>query len=154
MSRSPVQSRRRRGASMVEVLFAIFMALLGALILAATLPTATTARVKADYNNRAMSLAQKQIEAIRGMGYPNLTPTQLFALGLIDSTTPVGPDTYSFTNIDHSRYDSPAHLLPQGRGTVRLRQLAIDLREVVVEVSWVDKGQTHSLRVGTRIANL
>lgn len=146
---------RKQGFSLVEVLFAIFLASLSALVLAAGMPIANSSRARADMYNKATGLAQKQIEAIRSLGYPNATVSQLASAGLIDSPTPVeGTDIYSFTNVDSVRLDNPGRILPGGVGRVRLEQVDLDLRRVTIEVRWVDRGTTKSVRLGTLIANL
>lgn len=146
-------SRRRRGFSLIEVLFASFIALTCALIYAGTLPVGDRSRAKADLNNRALALAQKQIEGLRSMD-PTLRPDQMLAAGLIDSVTPVAPNTYSFTNVDNARFDNPARVLPNGIGRVRVQQVDLELREVVVTVGWRENGRDRTLRLATLVADL
>ena len=124
------------------------------LVVVSTMPLATAARAKADLMNRAMGLAQKEIEALRGIGYPNLTANQMFANGLIDSVTPVAANTYSFTNADALANDNPARVLPNGVGRVLIEQVDIDLRRVTVWVTYNDRGTTRTVRLGTLVANL
>ena len=144
----------RKGITLVEVLFGVFLATFCVLILAAGMPTATTARIKADNNNKATSLAQKELEAIRGVGYANLTGDRLFSYGLTDSKTPITGSTYSFTNVDLGLNDNAAKILNQGAGTVTVNQVSIGLREVIITVSWFDKSVKKSVTIGTRIAEL
>jgi prepilin-type N-terminal cleavage/methylation domain-containing protein len=146
-------SRRRRGFSLIEVLFASFVALTCALIYAGTLPVGDRSRAKADFSNRALALAQKQIEGLRSID-PTLRPDQMLAAGLIDNVNPVGPDTYSFTNVDNARFDNPARVLPSGTGRVTVRQVDLELREVVVNVGWRENGRDRSLRLATLVADL
>ncbi|MFN3682691.1 MAG: hypothetical protein ACK41F_02020 [Fimbriimonadaceae bacterium] len=146
---------RRKGAfSLIEVLMASFLAALCAAVLAASIPTATQSRLKASYTSLALSLAQKEIEAIRTRGYPNVSGAQLAALGLLDSASPVSANTFSFTNVDQPLFDSPADLLPNGRGFVTIEQADLDLRRVVVTVEWSENGRLRSLSLGTLVANL
>lgn len=148
--------RRRHGFSLIEVLFAIFISAICAVILASAMPAANNSRGRADLNGRAASLAQKMIEAVRGLGYPNATPTMLYNNGLLDSVTPIPgtTDTYSFTNVDSTKFDNPSRILPQGEGRITLENVDIDLRRVTVEVRWMARGRQMSVRVGTLIANL
>lgn len=146
--------RRKRGFSFIEVLFAVFLVAISASIVAATLPLSTNARARADMNNKATGLVQKQLEAIRGLGYQNATATQLLSNGLIDSTTPVATNTYAFSNSDGAALDNPSRILPSGAGTVLVEQVDLDLRRVTVTVTWVDRGSTRSVTDGTLIANL
>ncbi|HAP41100.1 MAG TPA: hypothetical protein DCQ94_15280 [Nitrospira sp.] len=145
---------RLSGHSLIEALFASALVVVCALIFAASMPVANTSRAKSDNRNVAVSIAQKQAEAIKAQGYANVTPAQLYTLGLIDSTTPVATDTYSFTNVDTSAFDNPAALLPNGTGRIVVRQAGLDIREILIDVSWNEKGVNRTVRVGTLIANL
>jgi len=142
------------GFSLIEVLFSVFLASICAMIVAASMPIANNGRAKADLQNKATSLAQKQLEAIRGLGYPNATAPQLYSNGLIDSISPIATETYSFSNVDSANLDNPTLVLPSGSGRVTLSQVDLDLRRVVVEVRYVDRGKNKSIQVGTLIANL
>lgn len=145
---------KRRGFSLIEVLIAVFLVVLCAMIVGATMPIATASREKSDLLTKATGLAQKQLEAIRGVGYPNVVPSQLVFFGLIDNVTPVATNTYSFTNADSAVFDNPANVLPNGVGRLRIEQLEIDLRRVTVEVTYNDRGTTRTARLATLIANL
>lgn len=142
------------GFSLIEVLFAVFLVALCAVIVAASMPLANKARIRSDQYNKALNLAQKQLEAIRGKGYANATSAQLYSLGLIDSTTSVATNTYSFTNSDSTALDNPALILPSGTGTVLVEQADLDLRRIVVTVNWVDRGTSRQVQLGTLVANL
>jgi Tfp pilus assembly protein PilV len=148
-----MQKRNRvKGFSLVEVLFSVFLVVVCASIVAATMPVANRAR--ADLYNKALNLAQKQLETIRGRGYANATVGQIYAAGLIDSTTPVETNTYLFTNSDSASLDEPSRILPQGTGKVMVEQADLDLRRVIVTVTWRVNGQTKSVQLGSLIANL
>ena len=140
--------------ALIEVLFAFGLVAVSALIVAATMPVATTSRAKANLQYKAMGLAQKQIEAIQGLGYANATSSQLLSFNLIDSSTAVSTNTYLFSNADSGARDNPARILPNGTGTVKVEQADIDLRRVVVTVNWTDRGVAKSYTLGTLIANL
>lgn len=146
--------KRRRGFSFIEVLFAVFLVAVSASIVTASLPLATQTRARADYNNKATGLVQKELEAIRGAGYQNATAAQLYANGLIDSMTTIAPNTYSFTNADSPALDNPSRILPSGTGKVLVEQVDLDLRRVTVTVTWSDRGTTKTMTDGTLIANL
>jgi len=154
MQRNHRTTRTRRGVTLIEVLFAVFLVAVCAAILVATMPTASRSQAMADLNNKATNLAQKQLEAVRSLGYSNVTAGQLLAASLIDSTTPVTANTYAFTNVDMGMNDSPGKLLPSGTGTVSIEQLALDLRRVKVTVNWSYRGQAKTVSLGTLVANL
>lgn len=149
-----MESKRRRGFTLIEVLFAIFLVGVAASIVTATLPIANTSRARADMQNKAVGLAQKELEGIRGAGYANTSATQLYSLNLIDSPTPVSGSTYSFTNVDTLALDNPARLLPSCTAAVTITQPSIDLKQVTVTVTWIERGTTRTFTTGTLIANL
>jgi prepilin-type N-terminal cleavage/methylation domain-containing protein len=149
-----MKRRRRSGFTLIEVLFAVFLVTISGAMVAATLPISTDARARADLNNKATGLIQKQLEAIRGLGYQNATPGQLAFYGLIDSTATVAPNTYTFTNSDSAALDNPSRILPGGTGTILVEQPDLDLRRITITVTWVDRGRTRTLTDGTLIANL
>lgn len=145
---------RRSGFSLVEVLFGIFLAGLCATILAATMPVAQQSRERANLNNAAVSLAQRQMEAVRGLGYANLTPDRLLANGVIESATPIATNTFSFNGVGAATANSPALLLPRGQGRITIEQAGLDLRRVVIELRWDDRGRQRTFRLGSLVANL
>jgi len=155
MSRmTQARNKRKRGFSLIEILLAVFVTGAVATILAATMPIAMKSRVKADYNNKATSLAQKQLEVTRALGYANLTPAQMFKYKVIDSATPVAANTYKCDSVDFTVDDSPASVLPSGEGTLKVEQADIDLRRVTVEISYMDGGRRRTVRLATLVANL
>jgi len=149
-----VTRRRGRGYTLIEVLFAIFIVLVCAMIVAATMPISNVSRSKSQDLQRAMSIAQKELEGIQGEGFSNTTAAQLATDGYIDSTTQVGANTYSCTNSDSANSDSPAQVLTNGTGTVQLTSVNLNLTQVVVTITWRDRVQYKSYSVGTLIANL
>lgn len=153
---------RQTGGMLIEVMFAMALMVVAALVLAATMPMAHTSRAKSNLSNLALSHAQKQLEAIKARGFDNITPTLLAQHNpaddqpaLIDSATPVHLNTFSFTNIDGAVHDSVADVLPDGQGLVRIEDVqANQMRRVIVTVSWNERGETRSVSVGTLVAKL
>ncbi len=156
--------RPQAGHTLIEAMFASFLALLCALIFSATIPVANITRGKADNLNAATTLAQKMIETARGKGYPNVTNQRLFETGLADGTTlvntnalgigPVGEQALEFTNVDGTIVDSPGTVLPEGRGFIYSTQSGLDLRQVTIIVMWKEKSGTRSVRLTSLVANL
>lgn len=145
---------KRGGFSFLDVVFGMFLVAASASIMVATMPFATVSRARANLSNKAAGLAQKELEAIRGMGYANADGSQLLSYGLIDGIATDGNGAYSFTNSDYAAFDSPARILPGGTGSVLVEQVDIDLRRVTVTVNYNDKDTQKSVVVGTLIANL
>jgi Tfp pilus assembly protein PilV len=146
--------KKQSGHTLLEVMFGMFMVVVCAFIFAASMPVANRSRAKADYRNVATSLCEKMGEAIKHNNYPNVDKDRLLTLGLIESTTPVSTNTYSWTNIDSALVDSPATVLPSGTGTMTVQQVDLDLRSVELVVNWSEEGKARSVRLSLLIANL
>ncbi len=138
---------------MVEVLFALFVASVCALIFSAAMPMSNRSRAKADLMNTAVGLAQKELEALKSLD-PTLNPTTLAANGLIDSASSVAPNKYVFTNSDNAAFDSPAKTLPSGKGYLLIESVDLELKRVTVELQWTESGKSRSVKVGTLVAKL
>lgn len=152
------------GHTLLESMFAVFLALVCALIFASTVPVANSTRGKAEFTNSAVSLAQKTAEVVRSGGYPNTTADRLYANGMIDSVSTVSLSGYSFGNagetahdassVDNALVDSPSKVLPSGKGFVKIEQVDIDLRRVTVIIAWKEGDDWKSVRLSTLVANL
>lgn len=157
---------KRRGFTLIESVVSMFTLLVCALIFAGSVPIANKSRGKAQNANIALSLAKKQIETLKHLGYANMVPSQLKASGLIDSTTgkdltavmlypgATGTNSYEFTASDAGLIDSAGDLLPNGRGFVRITDPSIDVRQVEVYVFWTELGESRFVKLAVRLANL
>ncbi len=146
--------KKKLGGTLIEALLAVFILAMSAVILTSAMPMATKSRIKADNMNKAAGMAQKMIEAVRGSGYANVTPTQLYGLGLIDSTTPTSTNRYTTTNTDTASLDNVGRILPGGYSHMNIEQVDIDLRRVTIHIHWVERGVNKRYVLGTLIANL
>jgi type II secretory pathway pseudopilin PulG len=152
----------------VEVLLAVFLVAICAVLLAATMPMANMGRARADMLNKATSLAQRHLEAIRGLGYANITPSQLFARRLIDNTSGSGSNNnvYQITNTirnDNIDQDTGRRILQQMNAVVTLWDFSQsndpdirDRRIVEVLIQYTDpiNNSRQSVRLSTVVANL
>ena len=154
LRRARARKSRSRGFSFVEVMLAVFLVACLAGVVAAAMPIATVSRAKAEAADTASALAQKQIEAVRGLGYANLTGSALLSAGLIDSTTADASGAFAFTNVDDDRNDSPGTALPGGTGSVLIEQVDSELRRVTVRVNWSERGKPRFFVLSTLVANL
>jgi hypothetical protein len=135
-------------------MLAIFLMTASIAVVAATMPISTISRGKSDLYNKAQNLAQKELERVRALGYPNATAALLLQNSLIDSDTPTTGTTYSWTNVDAGLNHSPATVLPSGTGSLTIDQVDNDLRRITVTVTYSDRGKTLSYSTGTLIANV
>lgn len=138
---------------MAETLFAIFIVALTALIMSAALPIGHKSRKKADLRTKAAEIAQREMEQVRALGYPNITADALLSHGAIDNIN-ASADGYPFTNVDNAKGDAIGTVLPSGTGHVALSQIALDLRSVTITVKWVEDGKNRQIKMASIIGNL
>lgn len=149
--------QRRSGHTLVELLYAIFLVGCCAAVLATGMPTAKASQTRADMENKATSVAQKQLEAVKAAGYPNLSGPQLHLLGLLDSSS---EEDGKFWFCEVARSDNEAEsederrFLQDMECTLDIVQTDLDLRTVTIEVSWRDGGERRSVELASHIANL
>ncbi len=147
------KKRSNGGFSLIEVLISAFVVGLTATLLGATFPTGDRSRLMASNESTAISIAQRQIEVLRSIGYSSLTESRLIDLGIIEEDEH-SDDGFNFSNSNSGVNDSAYSSLPDGRAYLKMDQVEIDLKEVIVTVSWRDNGRTRTVRVGTMVANL
>ena len=156
--------KRIRGHTLVESVFACFVTLTCALVFSATVPVANVSRGKGERMSAATSLAYKQIENLKSVGYASLDGATLATGGYVQANTLVdmaaaglvtGSELgYESTTVDATGIDSAGTTLPSGRSFVELSQVDIDLRQVTVVVFWKENNQWRTVRVGTLVANM
>lgn len=132
-------TRHVRAYSLAETLFAVFLIAICGLIIAATLPAANSSRARADMLNKATEIAQKQMEAVKGLGYANLNATALANADLLDSAVPDESGFLRFDNVDSADFGAPWQVLPSGKGRLQIQQVRNDLRSITVRVEWKDR---------------
>ena len=149
-----VKRRKNNGFSLVEVMLSVFMVTCAAAILTSAMPAATVSRMKGNYLNKAANFAQKEVELMKAQTYSNLIGTKLYAADLIDSATPSLTNTWTCNQTDAAVGDRVTDILPNGSGTVKVEQIAIELKRVTVTVTWTERGRTRSYAVASLVANL
>jgi hypothetical protein len=135
-------------------MYAVLITGVSAAVLVSAMPAATQAYTTAAAQEHAINLAEKEMEAIRNQGFPNINPTQLASVGLLDSSTAVATNTYTFNQVDSANNDNVAAILPQGSGSVLLQTVSLNLVQVTVTVNWVFHGQNQTYTLATEMANL
>lgn len=144
---------RRRAFTLMEVVLSIFLLAVVAVIFGALFPIGQRLSGGAKWRAQALMLAERRMEAVKLLGYNNLTYDGLRAYGLIDASPNTSP--FSFTNTDDASNESPARLLPQGTGQIVVEDVTWDVRRVIVRVNWQDiSGRTQTVELRTLVTNL
>lgn len=144
---------RRRAFTLIEVVLSIFLLAVVAVIFGALFPIGQRLSGGAKWRAVALMLAERRMEAVKLLGYGNLTYDGLRAYGLIDASPNTSP--FSFTNTDDASNESPAKMLPQGTGQIAVEDVAWDVKRVIVRVGWRDaNGRTQTVELRTLVTNL
>jgi type II secretory pathway pseudopilin PulG len=136
-----LQPRRKRGFTLLDLLFGMFVLAVGSLSLAALLPVLSRSGHLSHAGSQAVQIASRQIEQLRIVKYENLVPEVLLQLGLVD-TIQEDPETgevvMRFSRIpgDDGTQFRVSSLLRDGIGEVRLEEPSPNVREVKVTVRW------------------
>lgn len=148
-----MRRRRATGFTLAEVVLSIFLLAVVAVVFGALYPVSQRIGGDSKWRATALMLAEKRMEAVKLLGYGNLTYDGLRAYGLIDASPTTSP--FSFTHADDARNESPSRLLPQGTGEIVIEDAAWDVRRVIVRVRWRDaNGRTQTVELRTLVSNL
>ncbi len=145
--------RHRHGFTLTETLFAMFVVTIAAFIMSAALPIGHKSRHKADMKTKAAELAQRELDSLRAVGYPNIDAPTLLASGLLDSTE-MAVDGYPFSNVQSASGDAVGTVLPSGEGYLQIVQLGLDTKSIIVTLRWTENGKTQEIKMGSIIGNL
>lgn len=168
LQRGPAFSARRRrkrrsAFTLFEVLLAVTVLLIMAVMFAAVVPVATRGTHMSRSYSQAVLIAQRKIDQMQGAGFNQLSGATLSdALRIVDAggaPTMPGGDTFEFT----SRDQLTAVLGPRARGYIRIRpwcsaailnQNSLLSAEVILE--WYEKGtgSKTTYRISTLITKM
>lgn len=129
---------RRRGFTLVEVMFSLIVLLMMTFVFAACFPLADRQATYASNYAQATFLAQHKIDELRTAGYDQLNYSSLISEGVIDAAPTTSP--YSFTSTDNL-----TSFFPNGStGTITVvadpNAPAGTEDDVTVTVTWVNGG--------------
>lgn len=115
MQQFAINNKKQRGFTLIEVMLAVFVVSITALIFAATFPTSQISHMKAAYMSYATSLAEQKVEEFKAAGYANIQ------LGSQEQAITIPPNgTQSIT----------------GTQTVNITQYATDIKKIEVTITW------------------
>ncbi len=141
--------KNKRGAMFIDVLVGVYILAIVGLIYAATIGMAVVSQAKADNTTKATMVINRQLEAVRNLGYLGITHDALYTNGLIDNS-PASPP-YSITNIGDSG-KRISDVLKNGSGSMDIVDSGLSTKQVSVTVTWQDKHGWHSLTGSTELA--
>lgn len=143
-------SRRQRGALLIDLLIAVFVLSVASLSFFSLFPTIARSQRIAKDETVAQQMSQRLVEQLNLLKPADITPEVLTGLNLIDTGQTQPP--YSFSNIpldQASRY-SPSQALQSGTGTLAVTQLDAQSVRLDVTIAWKSsKGKSMSVTTGT-----
>lgn len=120
---------RSRGFTWVEILAAIFVIGISAIIFGAVFPMAAKTQTMAANHQQALGIVQHKIDQLRAVGYGRLTYTELKNAGIIDSTPSTAP--FRFNTVDEL-----STLYTTAVGTISVTDFSTTIRQVTVTLTW------------------
>lgn len=124
-----IQRRLRRGATLLEVVFAVFIVAGAALVFSALIPPAVKSEKMVASHQQAISIIQHKIDQLRGVGYGRLTYSELLDAGIIDSSPSSSP--YQFTQVDQL-----TTFYRQATGTIAISDFDANIRRATITLTW------------------
>lgn len=143
--------RGKRGAMLMDAIIAIYLLLVVALVLSVMLAGSAVSRRLADERTKATCIANRELEAVKSLGYQNLTFTSLQFYGLTDTSTSSTVSTFTTCGAPSDRVST---ILSHGTGTITITDVTATVRRVVVTVTWLSKFGNHSVSVSTEVGKL
>jgi prepilin-type N-terminal cleavage/methylation domain-containing protein len=129
------RSRRgnQRGYSLIEVMVATFLLSLAVLAFSALAPvSAKAAKMNGNYA-QAVSIAQHKVDQLRAVGYGRLNYADLLAAEVIDASPNAQPFKFDTT-------EGLANYYPIFTSSITFSDVATDLKQATVTVSWTGQG--------------
>lgn len=117
------------GFTLIEVMVAIFLVAMGAIMYSALMPMAAKGSRMVSNYQQASSLVQNKIDELRAVGYGRLDYADLRAAGIIDASPTSAP--YSFTGVG-----GLAAIFPGATGALSLSDFSSTIKQVTVTVTW------------------
>lgn len=143
---------RKKGAFSIDALMATFIVSLGAAAFMSLVPVTDRAQRLAREDALASQLCNRFIEQLRLLKPKDINASTLTQLNLVDANSEPASATYYFSHIpldDASKY-SPAELLRNAVGTMKIYDLPDNAKELRVSMTWTSSsGKTRSIKTGT-----
>jgi prepilin-type N-terminal cleavage/methylation domain-containing protein len=125
--------RARQGYSLIEVMVATFLLSLGVLAFSALAPVSAKASKMNGNYAQAVSIAQHKVDQLRAVGYGRLNHADLLAAGVVDASPTAQPYKFDTT-------EGLANYFPIFTSSIAIADVATDLRQATVTVSWTGQG--------------
>lgn len=138
---------------MVEIVLAMSVLMACAFVFSAAFPTSTANRQKADNHALALTMANREMAALRDEGYGVCsTYSGLSSAGVIDASPTSVP--YSFTNVTQGSAQTVANVLPSGTGSLTVTTVSTGVIRLSVVVRWTEQGQSRFISLSSYLANV
>ncbi len=121
--------KAKLGFTLIEVMVAIFLVSLGAIMYSALMPMAAKGSRMVSNYQQASSLVQNKIDEVRAVGYGRIDFADLQAAGIIDASPTSAP--YSFTGVA-----GLATIFPGATGTIAVADFSTTIKQVTVTLTW------------------
>jgi prepilin-type N-terminal cleavage/methylation domain-containing protein len=130
---------RHRGFVLVEMIVAMFIIAIVALIFFATLPMSTKATTAMANTDQVASIIQHKTDQLRGVGYGRLNSSDLQDAEVVDNSK------LTFTTVD-----GLSTALPSGTGSLAISDFNANVKKVTITILWKTR-QKNTGRLSTDV---
>lgn len=154
MERLGTKNRRQRGSVFIEALVSLFVLGMGAAAFFALLPTMQASKIIAGNQTVALQMSNRMIEQIQLLSTRDLNAATLSKLNLINPNQTSQPYNFSRVPLDEASRYSPAQVLRNGQGRMRITELESGAMRVEITISWMSEaGRLASITTGTIVGD-
>jgi Tfp pilus assembly protein PilV len=144
-SNEKVLTCSRRGYSLIEAMTATFLLSMGVLAFSALAPVSAKASKMNGNYAQAISLAQHKIDQLRAVGYGRLNYNDILLASVIDAAPTAAP--FRFDTVD-----GLDNYFPNFTSSITFQDVATDLKQATVTVSWTGQGDKPTQGNATLVA--
>lgn len=136
---------------LLDAVIALSIFVVAMLAYTGTICTSAMTCARANQRTKATQIIERQLEAIKSLGYGNASYTGLLFYNMIDSSPNASP--YSFTSIG-STADKITSILPGGTGQLTIVDTNAYTRTITATVSWPSRQGQRTMSMSTQLAQL
>ena len=133
MNSNHINRGRRRGFTLIEVMFGVVLAGMAVAMLSTLIPLATKGQHTSREYLQMTDVAQAKMDRLKDLGYGRLNANEIVAAGI---GTTYSENVYRFTLVQG------VNSVTGATGTITVSDYDADIKKIVIAVTWQSGGST------------